>query len=420
MEINEEYEWVIVGGGIAGISLSEILTREGHKVLLVEKDEKLASQTTRDFHEWMHTGSLYTLVPDKLVTLKYILGAVDDLLEYYFSFKNMNLVPTESGLDIKDNNGWFNKNYIHFKYRIKGRKLTFPWLLGVSRSKFLIEYLNGHDWLRRKAGVIEDFGFKYIKDILKSFIGLIRYNKKFLSVKTPDFTMDSRTLLRDMLTTSIKNGLDLSLDNKVLEIISNSDGTSEVKTERFSVKANKVILSCAENIKEFLDVDIKTSYAPMAVVNNLPEDTKSFVELDYFTKNCINMLTKDGQIGLIGGITVNKEEETKDYIEYVISEHKKLFPDIEILDDYVGLKNEIVFKHQDRNYLYHIVKENDKNIWSVVPGKFSLAFSLAPEFYRQVYKKNPKKFFNTYEDDGTYRETVSETVWMDLASKGKK
>ena len=142
MKIKKEYEWVIVGGGITGISLSEILAREGHSVLLVEKDEKLASKTTRDFHEWMHTGSLYTLVPDKLVTLKYILGAVDDLLEYYSSFKNMNLAPTENGLNIKDNTGWFNKNYIHFKYRVKGRKLTFPWLLGISRSKFLIEYLN--------------------------------------------------------------------------------------------------------------------------------------------------------------------------------------------------------------------------------------------------------------------------------------
>ena len=33
------YEWLIVGGGIAGISLSEILTREGHSVALIEKNK---------------------------------------------------------------------------------------------------------------------------------------------------------------------------------------------------------------------------------------------------------------------------------------------------------------------------------------------------------------------------------------------
>ena len=63
----------------------------------------------------MHTGSLYTLVKDQMKTLKYILGSLDDLLEFYSSYKNMNLSPTEKGLLINDqNNGWFNKNYINF------------------------------------------------------------------------------------------------------------------------------------------------------------------------------------------------------------------------------------------------------------------------------------------------------------------
>jgi len=41
------YEWVIVGGGVTGIVLSEILTREGHSVLLVDKADQLASETTK-------------------------------------------------------------------------------------------------------------------------------------------------------------------------------------------------------------------------------------------------------------------------------------------------------------------------------------------------------------------------------------
>ena len=77
------FDWIIVGGGIAGISLSEILVREGHSVALIEKKNKLASVTTREFHEWFHTGSLYTLLKDDMRTLKYILGSLDDLLEFY-------------------------------------------------------------------------------------------------------------------------------------------------------------------------------------------------------------------------------------------------------------------------------------------------------------------------------------------------
>ena len=77
----EQYDWIIVGGGIAGITTAEILTREGFSVLLLEKNNTLASETTKVFHEWLHTGSLYTLVPDNLNTTRYLLGAIDDLLE---------------------------------------------------------------------------------------------------------------------------------------------------------------------------------------------------------------------------------------------------------------------------------------------------------------------------------------------------
>ena len=156
------FDWIIVGGGIAGISLSEILTREGHSVALIEKENKLASATTREFHEWFHTGSLYTLLKDDMKTLKYILGSLDDLLEFYSSFTNMNLKPSEKGLKIKEEEkGWFNPNYINFKYRLKNRKLILSWLYTVARSIALIDGIRNNDWLRRRAGIIESVTTKY-------------------------------------------------------------------------------------------------------------------------------------------------------------------------------------------------------------------------------------------------------------------
>ena len=145
----KSYDWIVVGGGRTGISIAEILTRQGHTVALIEKNKKLASVATREFHEWVHTGSLYTLVRDQMKTLKYILGSLDDLLEFYGSYKNMNLVPTENGLNINDKeNGWFNKNYINFKYRLKNRKFLINWIFSIARSIALIEGIRKHDWLR--------------------------------------------------------------------------------------------------------------------------------------------------------------------------------------------------------------------------------------------------------------------------------
>ena len=50
----KSYDWIIVGGGIAGISVAEIISREGHSVALIEKNKKLASVATKEFHEWVH------------------------------------------------------------------------------------------------------------------------------------------------------------------------------------------------------------------------------------------------------------------------------------------------------------------------------------------------------------------------------
>ena len=77
----------------------------------------------------------------------------------------------------------------------------------------------------------------------------------------------------------------------------------------------------------------------------------------------------------------------------MIDEHKKLNPEIKVLKKYVGEKNEVSLNNKNRNYLFHINSVTKyENVWSVIPGKFTLAFSLAPEFYRIIYKKIQKKF----------------------------
>ena len=55
-----------------------------------------------------------------------------------------------------------------------------------------------------------------------------------------------------------------------------------------------------------------------AIVEGINDNAHSFVELDYFPKNCINMLTKGDGIGLIGGISLNKYEDCDKYLNFVI------------------------------------------------------------------------------------------------------
>ena len=412
------FDWIVVGGGVAGISLSEILTREGHSVALIEKKNKLASATTREFHEWFHTGSLYTLLKDDMRTLKYILGSLDDLLEFYSSFPKMNLQPTDKGLKITDNNkGWFSPNYINFKYRLKNRKLILPWLYAIARSIALIDGIRKHDWLRRRAGILESVTTEYYFPILKNLLKIAASNNKFYKIETTDFTTNSRNLLKDMIATAEKNGLEIFTKNELLEI-KNSNNNIIANCSNDNFQAKNMVVCLGGEIEKFSDLKINKSYAPIAVVKNIKEDTKSFVELDCFKKNCINIVTKGKSFGLIGGISLSKKDEVQKYFDFMINEHKKLNPGIEILEKYIGVKNEIFQKKENRNYLFHINPSRKyKNVWSVIPGKFTLAFSMAPEFYRIVYKKNPRKFFNTTSDTGDFSQLIEETVWEEIQKK---
>ena len=412
------FDWIVVGGGVAGISLSEILTREGHSVALIEKKDKLASATTREFHEWFHTGSLYTLLKDDMKTLKYILGSLDDLLEFYSSFPKMNLRPTDKGLKIADNNkGWFSPNYINFKYRLKNRKLILPWLYAIARSIALIDGIRKHDWLRRRAGILESVTTEYYFSILKNLLKIAASSNKFYTIETTDFTTNSRDLLKDMIATAEKNGLEIFTKNELLEI-KNSNNNIIANCSNDNFQAKNMVVCLGDEIEKFSDLKINKSYAPIAVVKNIKADTKSFVELDCFKKNCINIVTKGKSFGLIGGISLSKKVEVQKYFDFMINEHKKLNPGIEILEKYIGVKNEIFQKKENRNYLFHINPSRKyKNVWSVIPGKFTLVFSMAPEFYRIVYKKNPRKFFNTSSDTGNFSHLIEETVWGEIQKK---
>ena len=412
------FDWIVVGGGVAGISLSEILTREGHSVALIEKKNKLASATTREFHEWFHTGSLYTLLEDDMRTLKYILGSLDDLLEFYSSFPKMNLQPTDKGLKITDNNkGWFSPNYINFKYRLKNRKLILPWLYAIARSIALIDGIRKHDWLRRRAGILESVTTEYYFPILKNLLKIVANSNKFYKIETTDFTTNSRDLLKDMIATAEKNGLEIFTKNELLEI-KNSNNNIIANCSNDNFQAKNMVVCLGGEIEKFSDLKINKSYAPIAVVKNIKADTKSFVELDCFKKNCINIVTKGKSFGLIGGISLSKKDEVQKYFDFMINEHKKLNPGIEILEKYIGVKNEIFQKKETRNYLFHINQSKKyKNVWSVIPVKFTLAFSMAPEFYRIVYKKNPRIFFNTSSDAGNFSHLIEETVWGEIQKK---
>ena len=409
-----DYDWIIVGAGAAGIAIAEMLSRQGLSVLLLDRNSTLAAETSKIFHEWLHTGTLYTLVPDQLKTTRYLLGAIDDLLEYYSGFDRMNMSATEAGLTVAArDSGWFNDEHIYYRYR--ARPLNPIWSMAVARSLWLIDDIDRHDWLRRRAGALHD-GFRFnLPKILRKYP---MARSGFTTVQSPDVTINSRGLLSDLLRAYESAGNRVMAACAVDEIIDHGN-VVELRTDRGDLYGRRVAICAADGIAKFTKMDVKISHAPMFVIDGLDNKAQSFVELDYFVKSCINLLNKGNGYGLAGGISVEREDQIKEYFEYCVSLHRQRNPGIRVLDMYVGHKKELVGKGQERNYLYHINRVSD-NVWGVVLGKFTLMFSLAPEFIRRVYHKNPPRSAAKLKAETARHPQLSNPRWFDIVIGSEK
>ena len=73
----KSYEWAVIGGGIAGIAVSEILCREGHSVVLIEKNDKLKLHQLDDnkINQKLETGKIYDVKIEKAYEYD-VLGSV--------------------------------------------------------------------------------------------------------------------------------------------------------------------------------------------------------------------------------------------------------------------------------------------------------------------------------------------------------
>ena len=211
--------------------------------------------------------------------------------------------------------------------------------------------------------------------------------------------------------------MDIKVNEPVQAVTQNQTGV-KVETKNNDYFAENVVICSPDFISKYESLNIKESYAPMAVVDGVEDSVDNFVELDYYYKNCINLLKKGNGFAQVGGISLNDYSKVDAYLEYLMKEHKKRNDKIRLIGSYVGVKKELTRKSQNRNYEYHIHR-SDKNIWSIVLGKFTLAFSLAPEFFRRIYNKNPYVDYTveTYKKRSEYVDT---TTWSDVIKQSKK
>jgi len=413
------YDLIVIGAGVAGLATAEIFSRSGQKVLLIEKNEKICQEASGMHHGWFHFGSLYSIFPNNQF-LKTLVGGVDDLLEFYSDLPGMNIkINSKNKLDFLDSKGqWFRNESIEYIVSARNnsdfslnkfdgflkylKKLFFVsiWELAIKQFvsrhqrfyKFKWGVMPASSWIP-KAGWAD-----YSRDIISKPEKLDANLDKDTHFRIVGFDrpMISTNIVSDLLKSFLSNGGILKTNSKV-DSVKRKEGRVVVGDETYTGK--RVIIASGHHTNDLLKDEERSKILISPLIVAYPSVSRTnFVRLTPFVEKSVNHIFHeiDGKkYSVIGGgffADPNNQNEIRQAEKSLMEMAKKVFPKLS------GSKHEVYFSHKtesipksgERNYQYNINDLND-GLYEILPGKFSLGFSLAVNIYKEITGKIPEK-----------------------------
>lgn len=431
------YDYVIIGGGIAGVSIAEILSRSSNKVCLLEKEKLLMSKSSSDQHGWFHIGSLYAFMNNEEY-LKGLIKNTKDIINYYSEFKRLNMSLNSNGnlqFEAKKE-GWFRNDDVEYLIASRNNedlitKNFFKKILNIfSWETKIKKFVSRHNKLRN-FDLRKDDSHKEIsksnfinyskKEISKPFFDEINIdNNQFFSMTGFDKPMRSKTIYSDLFSSFSLNGGTTFLEKNYTNIEEKDDYCEISFDDKELIKTKKIIFANGANLKNLIkEVNIFESPLLVTYPNLL---NKNIVKLTPNNDNTINHFMheySDGFYSVIGSGLSSKlgDNYKKDEILKNFKKNCKLFfkniEGVKFKEIYFGKKVEYSIK-DERNYHYRIFDLSKKQ-FAVLPGKFSMAFSLAVSIYKKFNNEDPPK--TVIKDFNLKNQIISENKHYNLVSE---
>lgn len=417
------YDYAVVGGGIAGLAIAELLARSGRSVVLIERNARLCQEASANQHGWFHFGSLYSILPQNQF-LRTMIGGVEDLLQYYAGFAGMNIAVAGNGkLGFPQTEGaWFRdepieyivcarndpdfdmRNFEGVRDYIKKAFFLLTWELAIKQFISRHQRFHKHDWRGKVAASqwIPRAGFSdYSREVITkpNHPGINLDTNTHFRIVGYDRPMRATSIITDLVRSLIGSGGEIRTGQDVERLERVGGNTLLHTASGYTIKAGTVVAAAGQFLSRFVGraANVKVVASPLLVAYPAVAD-RNFVRMTPFVEKSVNHLHHqiDGlSYSLIGGgyfADPNDATAVARATERLIAMAHGVFPELgraKVMESYLGYKTEVVAQSGERNYQYFI-RNVGEGIYAVTPGKFSLAFSLAVNTFRLLTGEAPR------------------------------
>jgi glycine/D-amino acid oxidase-like deaminating enzyme len=368
----------VFGSGIAGLSLAEILSRNGWQITLLETASELGGDASRSTQNWLHTGWLYAGLP-YASAMQGCAASVRLFRKTYDAVlppEIVNIVADGRGVEYPDSSeGWFHSERVLFAYAVATRDLSV-----VERATWNA-YLETIPLRRlRRLG----YATAALREVPRPFLELMNYwegaedgHAKYRVIPSTDARIETRRVLSSLLgmlgertrvITRARYELERSGDRTIVRI----DGEVHRPDLCILAAGRSVPMLVARLGAERLARDFKSVSSPIVVLRRAL-DLPNFIRYTPNLPETVNHIKYpvDGRcVSTIGSYDFHPPDapvDTRPFVEKVC--RRLAIETSEVVGCYFGTKTELTGA-LERRY-NHAVGPVNANTYFAIAGKFS-------------------------------------------------
>lgn len=381
----------VFGSGIAGLSLAEILSRNGWQITVIDVAPDLGGDASRSTQNWLHTGWLYAGLPYASA----MEGCATSLRLFrrtYSAVLPNEVVNVEADDDgvvyAPSSSGWFSPERVHYAFAVATYDLS-PLQKATWRG-----YLDCVVLRRlRRLGYPTDS----LQELPKGFIDLMAHwegdpsgHQKYRVIPSTDARIDTKRVLSSLLR--LLGAKTNVITGASYELVRKGDRTA-VRINGELHTPDLCILAAGKSIPELLtqigcdDVakDFKSVCSPIVVLRRAL-DLPNFIRYTPNLPETINHIKYEvagADVSTIGSYDFHPADRRPDISPFVEKVCGRLaISPSEVVGSYYGTKTELTGKLARR--YNHAVGAVNANTFFAIAGKFSQFPLLVNEFAAKV------------------------------------